>query len=495
MSSGRNPGVILFNPATWRGVGDTTAPWGLVSLCTFLVDHFDVTLVDQRFDKDWQETVRRLLSRGNIVLAGTTAMTGLQLKGALEFMKLVKGCSDVPTVFGGVHASILPLQTVAHEAVDYVVVGEGENVLPALAGALARGVDPRGDSEAEYVRSVVWKGKTDFECASVADLDALPAPPHSLFAMERYVGASPYGRMLSVLTSRGCPHGCTFCIHSARDARSQWRAMSAEKTVDLLFTLASDLAVEHFHIQDDNFFVSTARVEKVVALLNERRPTFTWTLGGAHVAHLKHYSPDFFRTMRSAGCVRLLIGAESASQEVLSRVGKKQTPQQVMDINRNLTEAGIRPIYSFISGVPDETDDDLRATVELMARLRKSGGQVDVGTIKPLIFYPGSTLYSWALDNGFVPPETVEGWIGISWDHYLELPYPWLSQSRRRFLIRLYYYSLLWNPDYHWVSSPLFTGAARMLMPLTEWRLKRLEFRLGLLPSVLRWIQHIALSR
>ena len=78
MSSGRNPGVILFNPATWRGVGDTTAPWGLVSLCTFLVDHFDVTLVDQRFDKDWQETVRRLLSRGNIVLAGTTAMTGLQ---------------------------------------------------------------------------------------------------------------------------------------------------------------------------------------------------------------------------------------------------------------------------------------------------------------------------------------------------------------------------------------------------------------------------------
>jgi len=49
-----------------------------VSLCTFLVDHFDVTLVDQRFDKDWQETVRRLLSRGNIVLAGTTAMTGLQ---------------------------------------------------------------------------------------------------------------------------------------------------------------------------------------------------------------------------------------------------------------------------------------------------------------------------------------------------------------------------------------------------------------------------------
>jgi len=271
--------------------------------------------------------------------------------------------------------------------------------------------------------------------------------------------------------------------------------MSAEKTVDLLFTLASDLAVEHFHIQDDNFFVSTARVEKVVALLNERRPTFTWTLGGAHVAHLKHYSPDFFRTMRSAGCVRLLIGAESASQEVLSRVGKKQTPQQVMDINRNLTEAGIRPIYSFISGVPDETDDDLRATVELMARLRKSGGQVDVGTIKPLIFYPGSTLYSWALDNGFDPPETVEGWIGISWDHYLELPYPWLSQSRRRFLIRLYYYSLLWNPDYHWVSSPLFTGAARMLMPLTEWRLKRLEFRLGLLPSVLRWIQHIALSR
>jgi len=497
----RQPRAILFNPATWRGVGDATAPWGLISLATFLKPQIDVVLIDQRFDRNWKQVVRRLLAKGDVLFAGATGMTGLQLKGMLEFMRFVKSVSTVPTVLGGVHASMLPLETVAHDAIDYVVVGEAEFVVSQLAAAFERGqrpekigknsgMGPVGQGKDLFDNAVVWKGKKEYSHAIVEDLDSLPLPPYRHFPMKRYIGRSPYGRMLSIVTSRGCPHGCAFCVHSNRRLSKRWRAMSAERAVEFMSALAREYSVEHFHIQDDNFFVRTSRVEEFVSRLLQADPGFTWTVGGAHVMHLKEYPLDFFRAMRRAGCVRLLIGAESGSERILERIGKKQSTGEVLLVNRLLGLAGIRPIFSFISGVPGEEVEDLKKTVDLMAALRSQRKAVDVGTIKPLVYYPGTEFYSWAVKNGFLPPRTVEGWCGVSWDNYMELPYPWLSPERKSFLIQLYYTSLMWNPDYHWVSSPLFTSFARGMMPVTRWRMTHLNFNCSVVPGLLKWIQH-----
>ncbi len=485
------PLVILFNPSTWRGVGDATAPWGLIAITTGLWNDYDVLFLDQRFDRDWRQKTEAALRRGGVVAAATTGMTGIQLTGATEFLKLVKASSPgTPTVFGGVHASMLPTETAAHPAVDYVAVGEGEELFPHLLTCLASGKIPGSELPA-IARKGSDAGRIEY--AHVADLETLPEPPWERFDLSRYVSRSPYGRMLSILTSRGCPHRCAFCLHSHPALAGRWTGISASQARERMDRLARSLRVEHFHIQDDNFFTRTARVEELVAGLETGSgPGYTWTVGGAHVAHLKRYDEAFFRRMRKAGCVRLLIGAESGSARVLERVGKRQTSEEVLAVNRRLCAAGIRPIYSFISGVPGEVDDDLRQTVDLMFRLRQDG-PVDVGTIKPLVFYPGTRFYGWALDNGFVPPHTVEGWSGLTWDHYMRLPYPWLTPERRRFLIRLYYSSLLFNPDYHWVSSPLFSGLSRLLMPVTRRRMRSLDFRGAVMPAILEWVQHRAL--
>jgi anaerobic magnesium-protoporphyrin IX monomethyl ester cyclase len=494
MTMADKPRILLFNPATWRGVGDTTAPWGLIALATHLTD-VDVQLVDQRVDRGWRTNVEKALRQGPL-LAGATAMTGVQLRHVLDFFALVKRVSpNVPTVLGGMHASILPVQTASHHLIDFVAVGESEDLIQSLVKTLRSGARPEDMADDDRFASLVWNGRTESVVHGIVpDLGKLANPPHHRFDMQRYVTETPNGRMLSVLTSRGCPHGCAFCIHSNPVLRRRWRGLGAERTVAFMRELAASYRVEHFHIQDDNFFVVPARVEELVSLFNDRPPSFTWTVGGAHVSHLKRYDAQFFTALRKAGCTRLLIGAESGSQQILKRIGKKQSTDDVLNVNMLLKRAEIRPIYSFISGVPGETDDDLLLTVELMDRLRCEGGGVDVGTIKPLIFYPGTKFYDWALANGFVPPRTVEGWIGMSWDHYLELPYPWLSQERKRFLIRLYYLSLLWNPDYHWVNSRLFSMVARILMPITRYRMTHLDFRGAMLPGVLRLLQHRALS-
>jgi radical SAM superfamily enzyme YgiQ (UPF0313 family) len=486
MSRSSKPRILLFNPATWRGVGDATAPWGLLSLAAACSGSFDVLLLDQRFDRDWKELTRKAVASGNTVLAGTTGMTGLQLEGALTFLKLVRSVGDTPTVMGGVHASMLPTETVAHPAIDFVVCGEGEHVLPALARLLADRKTP-ADS---WHPAIVWKGRGASDYAIVADLDTLPEQMVESEYLKRYIGPSPYGPMLSIVTSRGCPHGCAFCIHSNPALPSRWRGLPPEPTVSLMTRLHRSHLVQHFHVQDDNFLVDARRVESIVDQLLAVGPRFTWTIGGGHVRHLVRYDDEFFAALRRSGCTRLLIGAESASANVLERIGKKQTPEQVLEVNRKLARAGIRPIYSFISGIPGETDGDLRQTVAMMDRLRSEAREADVGTIKPLVFYPGTRLYAWALANGFVPPATVEGWSGVTWDNYLDLPYPWLTPRRKRFLLDLYYTSLLWNPSYHWVRSPLFSAGARVLMPVTRARMKSLDFRLSLMPALLRRIQH-----
>jgi anaerobic magnesium-protoporphyrin IX monomethyl ester cyclase len=486
------PAVLLFNPSTWRGVGDTTAPWGLIALATGLSD-VDVHLIDQRFARDWRAEVRAVIRQGRCLVAGSTGMTGIQLQGVLEFFALVKALApDLPTILGGVHASMLPAQTVAHQHVDYVAVGEGEELFPRLVRDLAAGRNPRALKRTNP--ALVWDGGPPGQHAVLADFQSLPLPPHHRFPMERYVSVTPYGRTLSVLTSRGCPHGCAFCLYSNPQFAGRWRAQTADAAVGWMVELATTYNIHHFHIQDDNFFVRGARVEAIVEQLAARSPRFTWTVGGAHVLHLKQRSVQFFKAMRRAGCVRLLIGAESGSPAILERIGKRQNPDDILRVNDHLLKANIRPIYSFISGVPGETDQDLLASVNLMERLRKPGKAVDVGTIKPLVFYPGTDLYQWAIDSGFVPPEDLAGWTHVTWDRYLELPYPWLSRERRRFLIKLYYTSLLWNPDYHWVNSPLFTGAARALLPLTRHRMRHLDFRLSVMPDLLRLLQHLALS-
>lgn len=496
------PTIVLFNPSTWRGVGDATAPWGLIGLAGLLPE-IDFHLVDQRFSPDWKAEVAELVKQPDCILAAATGMTGVQLRGVLAFFDLVKQFRpELPTMMGGIHASLLPLQTVAHPNIDYVMVGEGEEVLRSFVDELLAGRDPQsmagtrsdGVSTDAYLGAVVWAGCTTFRHATIEDLDKLPRPPHHRFSMEPYVGHTSYGRTLSVLTSRGCPHGCAFCLYSNPQFSGRWRGQSADSAVAWMSDLATTYAIGHFHIQDDNFFVRAARVEAIVEALAARGPSFTWTVGGAHVLHLRKLPLSFFKLMRRAGCVRLLIGAESGSREILERIGKRQDPTDILEVNQRLLDAGIRPIYSFISGIPGETDADLKATVALMEKLRQPGSKVDVGTIKPLVFYPGTELYQWALDNGFVPPEDVAGWTHVTWDRYLELPYPWLSQERRRFLIKLYYTSLLWNPDYHWVNSSLFTGAARALMPITRYRMRNLDFRGSVMPDLLRVLQHRALS-
>jgi radical SAM superfamily enzyme YgiQ (UPF0313 family) len=130
-----------------------------------------------------------------------------------------------------------------------------------------------------------------------------------------------------------------------------------------------------------------------------------------------------------------------------------------------------------MSGFPGESDVDVKDTLNLMFNLKKDNPNIVIGTFKPVICYPGTPLFTNALELGFKPPEKLEGWSNFYWGNYNNLKIPWVSPGRKRMLTWIYYYTLLINPDYVFIRSKLFTFVASLLCPVAKWRLRRFYFR------------------
>jgi len=132
--------IVLFNPAPrsgWQAQRRVELPLSLLCPATPLARQgYGIKIIDEFANPHWKKELREAISRKSICL-GVTSMTGPQILHALAACRLVKDAyPDVPVIWGGIHPSLLPEQTVAHPLVDMVVVGEGEATFEELVKAL-----------------------------------------------------------------------------------------------------------------------------------------------------------------------------------------------------------------------------------------------------------------------------------------------------------------------------------------------------------------------
>lgn len=474
-AAGARPLVVLVNPRSMKGVSDFTLPMGLLMASVHLVRACRVVIVDQNVERDWRGRLAALLAE-RPVCVGVSAMTGRQISEGLEVSAAVRR-AGVPVVWGGIHPTLLPRQTLEHPLVDFVVEGEGEETLPELADALAAGRDTGAIPGLWSKRDgeIVHGGKRGF-----IDLKILPPVPYELLDLARYVKPGPRGPALSLYTSRGCPQRCTFCYNRSVHL-SRWRGLPADQVVrDIRAILGRHPQIRHFQFWDDNFFASLPRARRIAEGIVATDPTLSWSALGAHIQDLKRMDDAYLDFLRRSRLTDVLVGVESGSQRMIDLVHKNFRKEDLFLVNRRLAGFAIRPTYTFISGVPEERDEDIEETLDTMFRLRDENPGAILGNIKPFVCYPGTELYDKALEMGFVPPPTLEGWSAFVWGNYTKLDIPWVPPARRRHLSDLYYYTVLLNPEYLFIDSKLFEFGARTLMPLTRWRLKRRCFALPL---------------
>jgi len=407
--------LVLIQP----GIGDMdmfrehpTPPVGLLCAASLIAGGMEIRLVDQRNDRDWRGSLAKALDAGTVAIA-VTSMTGEMILHALKAAREARRFSKAPLVWGGIHASLLPEQTAAHELADYVVEGEGEAAFAELVRRLAAGADTGGIPG-------VWRkvnGKPEgAPRAALLDMDQLPPVPYHLVDMEKYVQLYHGGRRtLFYQSSRGCPHHCAYCYNHAFNG-GRWRARDAEQILKELAELKARYRLDAVYIWDDNFFIDHARAMKIIAGMKDLG--LSCLLHGADVETIARMTDADLDFLQSAGVESLSLGVESASDRVRADILKKHGSIDL--VRRQLSRFRGRPIEIscyFILGFPSETREEMKKTIRFAMDVLRMGPNFHMERFFIYTPYPGTELFDTLEKEGVRFPSSLEEWGTYHWDH------------------------------------------------------------------------------
>lgn len=389
--------VLLLYPAT-DAEELNLIPLSLLYVARPLIeDGIDVEIIDQRFEKDFFKSVHERIDPG-LICIGISCITGPQIEQVIKISEFLKKVTDAPVVLGGPHPTLFPEQTLESACIDYVVVGKGEAPFLNLVRAL------KGNTSLEGLSNVGCKedGRVVIRKGFVQETDVLSIPYHLI---------SRYGRpsTVPILSSYGCPYHCTFCVEKV------FHPIYYEiPLTDVLYMIKEALRLKPQFINffDDNFLVNRRRVMELLALCNQEGLEFLWICTGRVDAALS-LDDEALSFLKRRGLVGIYFGIESGSQRILKLINKGIAPEMVLELNLRLRKEGILPHYSFMAGFPTETEEDIQKTMNLMNRLKEENPRAVIWKINQYTPYPGTKLYDLAVENGFKPPEKLEGWNNV----------------------------------------------------------------------------------
>ena len=404
----KNESILLVYPRTGADAKNVSLhpPLSLLYLAAVLQDEFNVIIFDERTDPP--ERYTQLLEQKPLCV-GFSIFTGPQIRFALQLARRARE-KNLTTVFGGIHPTILPEQTVQDPRVDYVVAGEGEYAFLRLVRSLQKN---------EAIDPIIY-GNNGLR----PDLDQLGPLPYELINVENYLKTAALpGRSLPFLFSRGCPYQCTFCCNPAL-GRGLWRAMSVDTAARQLDDLVHQYQLDGIFFADENLTVQPDTLNRLARHINGG---YSWAIQ-ARADSLLKYDLKFLESM---GARHFGIGLESGSDKILQQIKKGETTPQFLEVNRRLALTEVEVWYNYITGFPGETLDDLKATVALALQMLDENPHAVNNTFYLLTPYPGTEIG--ALFKKEMPGE-LAGWADFGRHNYQA---PWHDGEKMKIYRRL----------------------------------------------------------
>jgi len=195
-----------------------------------------------------------------------------------------------------------------------------------------------------------------------------------------------------IITSRGCPHSCTYCHNSKRD--SPFRFNSAERVVSEIEDLIKKYNVGAIFFLDDNLFAYKKRLIKICELIKEKNLKFIW--GGN--ARADNVDLETLKMVKEVGCKQITYGFESGSQRILDVLNKEEKVEDMARAIQLTKKAGMKVNGTFMIGNPTETIRDIRMTQKFIKENPIDSYGVCITT--PL---PGTQLWAWCEKENLIP--------------------------------------------------------------------------------------------
>lgn len=468
--------IVLVQPAANRF--DKVAariPSGLLAIAVLPERAgYTVKIIDCRIEEDWRGALKDAVDAKTLCV-GITCSTGRMILGGLDVARAVRSIDPaVPIVWGGPHATLMARQTLESPLVDIVVMNEGDRVFMELVDALKRRADLSPIRGLGYKRS--GQIKINAPAPLIDDLDAMPQMPYHLVDVPKYSSLTVNGMpSIDIVTSRGCPHDCAFCSTPVTSER-RWRALSVDKIIETIVFLKSRYGIQTFYMVDDNFMVDLKRVERFLDALKESGLKIFWGTQGVCVETVKRMSSGLVDKIEESGCIEMSIGVESANPEILTMINKKLNVADVFEANEKLAGRSISVKFNMIIGFPGETIGGIQKTVQLALDLYKRNKRIwfPFNVFTP---FPGTRMFLKAVEYGFQPPQTLEGWAPLEstgWGRHFN---HWMSAHDNALLESINCTSYLAFPSsVNRVSKRMLKALLRIYQPIAYLRFKHMFY-------------------
>ena len=311
------------------------------------------------------------------------------LLDALDIAKMVKHRDHrTMVVFGGVHPTLYPAESINYPNVDYLIRGEGELAFSQLVQHIAQN-RPVDDIPGVISKSTLHPAQVPVQ--KISDLDTLPYPAWHLVDLGKY--KSQGKRVLWLWTSRGCSGKCTYCHISAYE--QTFRAHSARYIYDHVVDALTRYNLDEFQIGDDCFTLNKARVREFCELLISNNIKARW---GA-VTRVDMVDEDLLRIMAKAGCKRLFLGIGTGDATIQKRTRKNLDLDEIRTTVAHAADLGMHPQGYFMIGNPGESMVQLENTVRFMRSLKLTGIVFGVAIFQP---FPFTAAYLEGLSSGII---------------------------------------------------------------------------------------------
>lgn len=319
------------------------------------------------------EVIRRCIGED---IVGITSLTHEICSTAELAEKIKRASPNTKIVIGGAHATSLPKETMeAFPVFDYLVYGEGEETLYELVKAVGE------ENGLERIKGIVFRNGGEIIVneprVEEQELDNLPWPAWHLF---------PKAREYPVITARGCPFSCVFCM---RAHGKKVRKRSVDDVVKEMQMLADKYKTRYVYIYDETFTLFKDRADEICEKMIERgiNRKFRWEAE----TRVNCVDLETLKKMKKAGCVLIKLGIEAGNPEILKGTKKGITIEEAENAVKMAKKAKLRTQGLFILGHPNETSKTMKDTINLAVKLNTS--MVAFGIMTP---YPGTEVYEMA---------------------------------------------------------------------------------------------------
>jgi len=430
----KNKYIVLLFPKSGRYDQEINdLPLSLLFASRVCIENgYEIEIIDQRVDSDWEKDLKECAKK-NPLLVGISSMTGPPIYYSLQMVAIVKEANpEIPIVWGGIHPTICPEQTLENEYVDFVIKGYGERALYQLAEKLLH-----DDKNYSKVVGLTYSHNGSIKSNpkdTITDWGEFPRIPYYLVDFNKYKRFS-WDMSFSILTSVACPAKCTFCYEGSFHFKEKWTTFPEKQILDDIKENFSKYPFTSLSLIDSEFFVDMKRSKSLLYKLKDVLPRkeqpYYFYFRGVRANDLYRMDDELLTFLDCLGIIIFYVGVESVSPRIQKLLRKPINVEKLLIQNRRFSKyKNIRLGYNFMTGIPEEGLEDLEQNIKICYRLVSENKLSFISGIAQFMPYPGTELYNYIVKKyNYLCPESLIEWSSIDGDVMDKMERKWVKKE------------------------------------------------------------------